>query len=265
MGRFGFDHVLLGLAWVSVLGFGAWTSTLGPAAGSRIEAELTDRARLGLDALGFGWARVRFDGMHATLTGAAPTPEQQQQALAAVRAAGALPLPAALVEVLPAGLLGAEGPVWNGVASLTDQTTRLAPVSPYTLRAEKLPDMGISITGHVPDAAMRERLIASAETLFPGRVSLELDFADGAPKRNWPEAVEATFLALSECGGQAELADTTLTLRNRQPPVADKLGTFGACVEAPVLPEGYQVVIIPNEPAPETVAPSTPPNTPQEN
>jgi hypothetical protein len=258
MGRFGFDRALLGLAWLGLLGFGAWTSYLGPAAASGLQAELSDGARLALDQRGFGWARVSFDGMDATVTGEAPTPEQKVEAIAAVRASGVVPIPPAWAQSLPATLRAGEGPILGGVNSVADRLTVSQRVSPYTLNASVSTDGALVLTGHVPDETARDTLIASAETLFPGRVSVEFVFADGAPEQGWVEAAQAALGVLAACAGEASLSDTsivfTLPATLPEPPL---------CPAEPVTaPDGY-VITFASPPVP--VEEPAPAEIPQEN
>ena len=208
--------VEIGLVLASLAGLGGlgiWQVKHGPVRQPVVEAELQAQADYALLELGGGWASVRMDGQTAILTGEAPTDALKAEAEARIRKAAAVSLPDWVPGDRISEIVSRGGPIFGGITGVENRITIAAGVSPYTLTATASPETGIEISGYVPDAAARETLIETAETLFPGKVSLQLDIAAGAPSEDWVIAVETVLQELAQTGtGRAVIRDTEITL-----------------------------------------------------
>lgn len=238
MGRNLFDRAILLLALAALLGLGAWSVYAGPHSARALQAGLEREARYALDALGYGWAKVSVDGQVARLSGEAPTPEARDKAVLAVIGAA----PPVWAEQLPSALRPPEktgGPVWGGITQVVSEITLAAIVSPYTWHAELVPGQGLSMSGHVPDADTRTYLFAAAERHFLGRVSAELDLAEGVPDDHWAAMIETTLMALSVLEeGSVMAQDRAVALIGRAATPEAEAAAREALAQ---LPEGYAI------------------------
>ena len=120
-----------------------------------IEADLTGKAREAL-AAAHPWAGVSMDGRDLTLTGMAPEPAAQEEALELAASA-------------------------YDVRVARDASTLIPEQKPYRLSGEKTAD-GITLTGFVPNDAIRQSVIQTVSAAMPGiAVTDRMELARGAP------------------------------------------------------------------------------------
>lgn len=100
-----------------------------------------------------------------------------------------------------------------GVASAAILPTKAVEQKPYYWVA-KYESGALTLDGTVPDKATRERLIARARTLFPGKTINDITkLREKPPSDNWTNAAERSLDALAKLdNGYAELSDTIATL-----------------------------------------------------
>ena len=88
------------------------------------------------------------------------------------------------------------------------------PISPYNWNAVKTADARIILGGHVPSEAIRQTILADAESLAPGQVEDRMKFAAGVPPGNWQGVARLGLRQLGNLdAGQAELIDGRLAVR----------------------------------------------------
>lgn len=137
---------------------------------------------------------VSTDGRNVRLRGAVETDAERQAILAAAR---------------DVPLLG----------RLTDDLTVLPTAAPFTFTAEKTADGSLALTGHVPDRATEDALLAQARTIAgTGTVSADLTIAAGAPKGDWANVAKSGLDALGLLNvGTLALSDETVLLNGESP------------------------------------------------
>lgn len=153
---------------------------------SNIAADIETRANTALRSDGFVWAELSFDTRDALLRGT--TTDQSSLDAAMAR----------LSEL-------------HGVRSVTS-AVQLAPMArPYPFSAS-VSDGTIALTGGVPDAVIRDRLIARA-----GTESHSLELLSGMPPRQtWVAGVEFAIDQLKLLDqGEAKVSDLNVTLEGR--------------------------------------------------
>ncbi len=156
-----------------------------------INADLTKRTS-DFAAASHPWARASFDGRDATLTGTAPSPEARAQAAAAIDNI-------------------------RGVRLVNDGSTVLAEARPWTWGATR-DNNRITLSGFVPDAATKTKLVADARAAVPNaEVIDQMQIARGVT----PVFGAATAYSFSQIArftdGKAALSDTTLTVSGTAP------------------------------------------------
>ena len=153
---------------------------------SNIAADIETRANAALQADGFVWAELSFDTRDALLRG---TTTDQSSLNAAIARLSQL----------------------HGVRSVTS-AVQLAPMArPYPFSAS-VADGVIALKGGVPDAAIRDRLIARAGT---ENHSLEL-LSGTPPRQTWVAGVEFAIDQLKLLDqGEARVSDLNVTLEGR--------------------------------------------------
>ncbi|MDF1607723.1 OmpA family protein [Hoeflea sp. YIM 152468] len=120
-----------------------------------IEAELQSRAVSALRQ-DHGWAKVMLKGRDLSVSGLAPDPLSQHQALDILRQI-------------------------DGVRVVADTTALLPEEKPYRLTIEKTVD-GVQLSGFVPNESARANLVSSLTGMLPGiALSDQLKLARGAP------------------------------------------------------------------------------------
>lgn len=163
---------------------------------SGIEARLKQRVEMALAARGFRDVAVEMDGQTAVLTGAVRSPDVRESVRATVL-----------------GAAGPGGPYLGGVTRVEDRTTLGAAVSPFSWSAEKSA-RSLTLAGHVPSVAARERLMEVARARYGGAtIADRMGIALGAPAGDWTAAAADALTQLSKLNrGKARLVDDRLTL-----------------------------------------------------
>lgn len=151
-----------------------------------LEADLGVRAQALLQTENIDWARVKFDGRDANLTGLAASPEQAEIA-------------AELIADL------------RGVRVVNTSIDQAPTVSPYPFKAEIVGET-ISLTGGAPDVAARRSLLEKV-----GLNSSELQLYSGIDDRaQWLEAADFALRQLLQFdNGEVSLSDMTLSMNGR--------------------------------------------------
>ncbi|MDT8343446.1 MAG: OmpA family protein [Thermohalobaculum sp.] len=156
-------------------GLGLGLHALARHGAAAIEAVLAGRVGNGLAVLGADWARVEADGLVITLRGDAPDIDAQSLAVEASRTLGRF-------------------------GRVRDRTTaRLAPPErrePVEVEFHR-DDNGLTLIGRVPDAAMRDALIAALASAEPGLMVHDLTGLDAAwPPRGWGTEIAVALAAI---------------------------------------------------------------------
>lgn len=121
-----------------------------------IEDDLTNRAQRVLDEAGFDWAKVRFSGRDAVVSGRAPDEGTPRKAIQAVRS------------------------VW-GVRVVRARTDLIRRVSDYSWTASRR-NQRLTTAGHVPNADTQQSVLRMAKSNFPKlEVDDEMVLARGGP------------------------------------------------------------------------------------
>ena len=183
-----FCIVLCFLALIALIGHALLQGTDLPfvRGAPQIQAQVARSAKTAAASLGTTIPiQLQIHGKTVIVRGPAQSEQQRDQILAAVRA---VPL----------------------VARVHDGMTVLPLASPFRFRAEKSIDGAISLSGHVPNQATEERLVAAANAAGSGApITVELELASGVPEGDWPEMVEAGLEALSHLEtGVMDISDT---------------------------------------------------------
>jgi len=199
-----------------------------------VETDLGTRAKSGLVADALPWGEVSVVGRDATLTGEAPTIEARQLALKSVDR------------------------IW-GVRRVRDTTTLLPEQTPYQLTFKR-EGAAVDISGHVPQRAMRDKILAETQAAFAdGNLVSALPLARGAP----PRLDEAASFALARL---KDLEAGAVTITDRKIDIVGKPAddaAFARLNEAlkTGLPIGYSIgengLDAPMPPEPAKPAPSS--------
>ncbi|MBC8717796.1 BON domain-containing protein [Ochrobactrum sp. Marseille-Q0166] len=154
----------------------------------RVEADISERTALALSP--YVWAGFDVDGRDVVLKGVAPDPEAQK---AAVQAVGQL----------------------RGVGDFSDLTTVLAAVTPYVFKLS-LTGEGVVLSGFIPDNAMREPIMSSAEALGTGiLVDDQMALARGAQPEFEQRVLFAIDLARGLTDAEIEISEASLSVRGK--------------------------------------------------
>lgn len=154
----------------------------------RVEADISERTAQALSP--YVWAGFDVDGRDVVLKGVAPDPEAQK---AAVQAVGQL----------------------RGVGDFSDLTTVLAAVTPYVFKLG-LTGEGIVLSGFIPDNAMREQIMSSAEALGTGiLVDDQMALARGAQPEFEQRVLFAIDLARGLIDAEIEISEASLSVRGK--------------------------------------------------
>lgn len=154
----------------------------------RVEADISERTAQALSP--YVWAGFDVDGRDVVLKGVAPDPEAQK---AAVQAVGQL----------------------RGVGDFSDLTTVLAAVTPYVFKLS-LTGEGIVLSGFIPDNAMREPIMSSAEALGTGiLVDDQMALARGAQPEFEQRVLFAIDLARGLTDAEIEISEASLSVRGK--------------------------------------------------
>lgn len=150
---------------------------------SGVEDDLTNRSQTALQSAGMNWAKVRFDGRDAHLSGISTEQGQPERATELIAAV-------------------------HGVRSV-DHTVEIAPAaSPYPFFA-KISGGAVSLSGGIPDEAARKSILEIAK---PAETDLEL-MSGVKDRAKWLAATEFALrqLRLFE-QGEVRLNDMTLSM-----------------------------------------------------
>lgn len=159
-------------ALVAAIGYGCYD--LGQRGARAYEQMLSQRVGNGLDALGYGWARVQANGLRLSIYGHAPDTFARDLALDSARAIAPL---ARVVSYATATLAPPE---------------RRDPVRVELLRDQR----GVTLTGQTASRAMRERLNAALAEEGPDLPVQDLTGIQAAPPpRGWGPEVGVAALA----------------------------------------------------------------------
>lgn len=214
----GFWLGLVGAAAVMILAmFGPhWASM------KAVETRLKTAVETALRNGGLSEVKVTMDGQTARLTGAVGAEELREKARS-------LALTAA----------GEGGPFWGGVTRVVDETLVGQKVSPFSWNAERSGSK-LTLTGHVPGADARKRLLDAARSRFQNvEVIDRMSLAYGAPDGDWAAIAIDTLNQLGKLTrGKARLVDEKIILigEGEQAAVADVQTHFTKPLPAPFAP-----------------------------
>jgi outer membrane protein OmpA-like peptidoglycan-associated protein len=190
-----------------------------PASMAGVEARLGEAVERALAARGIRGVAVEMDGQTAILTGAVSSPETRENARAAAMQAA-----------------GPGGPYFGGVTRVEDRMTLGARVSPFRWSAERAAAT-LTLSGHAPNEAARERLLEVARTRFGGLTVVDrMAVALGAPAGDWAGAAADALTQLSKLNrGKVRLVDDRLTVigEGDQAGVAEVRARYAAPLAAP--------------------------------
>lgn len=149
-----------------------------------------------------------------------------------------------------------------GVAKAVIVPTKAIEQKPYYWVA-KYQDGTLTLDGAVPDTPTRDRLIARARTLFPGKtVNDIMKLREKPPSANWTNAAERSLEELAKLdSGYAELSDTIATLNGTtaQPVAALQASRgFRSGLPEDFLPRPLLEVVDPNAAASDDPSKRTP-------
>ena len=186
---------LSALAGLALIGW--WSVYQSPHNALRLQSDLQSAVEQKLNQDGHSWAKVTMYGQRAVLSGAAP-------ADAAFEAARESTLTA----------VGHGGLIFGGVTVVENASEAAPPISPYNWSAVKTADARIILGGYVPSEAIRQTILADAESLAPGQVEDRMKFAAGVPSGNWQGVARLGLRQLGQLdAGQAEFIDSRLAVR----------------------------------------------------
>ncbi|MEM7189766.1 MAG: hypothetical protein AAF439_09155, partial [Pseudomonadota bacterium] len=119
-----------------------------------------------------------------------------------------------------------------------DETALVAIADPFVLKAEKLADGTLSLSGNVPGAEVENEILAQARTLGAGaNVRADLEIAGGVPDGDWVGFVTAGLAGLSHLSsGTLILQGRTGHLQGEAPDMAARNDALAAIVAAPMGP-----------------------------
>lgn len=169
-----------------------WTAALTALAlwfgADRVETDIATRTGEALAP--YIWTGFDVDGRDVTLKGIAPDPEAQSAAKMALEQV-------------------------RGIREITDLTSVLPLVSPYSLQIKKSAD-GIILSGSVPDNDVRDRIMTAAESAAPGiPLDDEMAVGRGSPA-NFVDSVEFALQLLSALReGEVEISDLNISVKGK--------------------------------------------------
>lgn len=194
--------ILIGLWWASL-------AVKSP----EIAADLRGRSEMALKSGGQDWAKIAIAGRDAAITSPAPTAETRTRA-----------------RDLVAAELGVRRVAGDGGARPA--------ITPYVWRAEKTAS-GLTLGGHVPDAATGAAVIAAAAKAAAGAAPVSrMELGDGAPARLGAHASYALSLLGRMTTGDAVLTDGTLAV-NGIAATREDYDAIAAALKSP--PEGIKL------------------------
>ena len=194
-GRF-VDWILAVIALIGIVVTGFWAVYHGNQNAVSLEQTVQQRAATVLREGGYGWADIRLDGQHATLSGQSPGDGAGDGAIELLASSGLL------------------GGMWKGpITSLTDEVIAGAPISPYIWVAEKMRSGEIVLSGYAPDRTVIETLEIDAEAMAPGEVENRVKVGNGQPPGDWLMVAHRGLLQLDHLEyGRVELIDRVLKI-----------------------------------------------------
>ncbi len=154
-----------------------------------IEDDLSARAQRVLDEAGFDWAKVKFSGRDAVVSGKAPDEGTPRKAIRAVRS------------------------IW-GVRVVRARTDLIKPVSNYSWSASVRNDRVIA-SGHIPNTKSRQSVLRIIKTNFPKfDVEDDMVLARGGPQADqWTSQIGFAIKQLRNLKrGRVQLTENELRL-----------------------------------------------------
>ena len=192
-GRF-VDWILAFIALIGIVVTGFWAVYHGNQNAVSLENNIQQRAETVLQEGGYGWADIKLDGQHATLSGQSPGDGAGDDAIKLLSSSG---------------LFG--GRLTGPITALTDEVMAGAPISPYIWSAEKTRSGKIVLSGYAPDRIIIETLLNDAEAMAPGEVENYIKIGHGQPPGDWLMVAHKALLQLDNLEyGRVELIDRVL-------------------------------------------------------
>jgi len=188
--------LLLGLLALALLAYFCANKNHGPA----IQDDIHTRATATLADEGFDWASLSVDGRDITLTGVAPSEIHKTKA-------------GELAKVYGYRLIDNQITITQAAATVPLTKPQLVTTGPYSMRAELDKNSQLLLTGYVPDAETRARIVKLAQDKFVGgKVIDQLKEFTGAPA-GWSQSVIAGLTNLKLLDrGVAEWSNNTLSI-----------------------------------------------------
>lgn len=111
----------------------------------------------------------------------------------------------------------ANGERWHEVDDSELTVKQVLTVSPYTLTGTRLENGGILLDGYAQSELDRDRILATAETNFPGMVTdNKISIAEGAPHTGWADVAVANINGLGKLDiGRFNMNDSNSNLTGR--------------------------------------------------
>ncbi|MBY8975240.1 OmpA family protein [Rhodobacteraceae bacterium NNCM2] len=163
-------RALLVTAVLGILVIGGWSAVTFKA--PRIEADIASRANAATAPVSKHGVEVDARGRHVNLKGIADHEAERD------------------------ALIAAAGEV-RGVVGVVDRLEVLETASPYVIEAELEADGTYTLSGSVPDVAMRDAVMARSRDLAPGGAATgNLILATGMPEGDWTGMVETGLRAV---------------------------------------------------------------------
>jgi len=186
---------------------------------SGIETQLKSKVERALASNGVADIDVEMNGQTAVVSGGVASSSEQVR-----------------VEEIALAAAGPGGPYMGGVTGVDNQTIVGTRVSPFSWSAEKS-SAGVTLVGHVPSEAVRNRLLEAARAPFSGlKVTDRMTVALGAPSPVWDDVALDALRQLGKLKrGKARLVDNRLAIigEGEQASVADVGAHYDKPLAAP--------------------------------
>lgn len=148
--------------------------SFGPVSVGSLERRLEANAQDALDRRGFSWAQVRMNGQVATLSGAAPDEDQEQAAIAIVRAS-----------------TWSGGRVAGGITRVVDDMATEPRSRGFYIRADMISNGRVRISGGAASNAMRQEIGSFSAATFSEGAAVDLTLVPGGEQLDgWEDAVK---------------------------------------------------------------------------
>ena len=215
-----------------LLAAGAWlvltalAVSFGPVSVGTIERRLQANAQDALDRRGYSWAQVRMNGQVATLTGAAPDEDQQQAAIAIVRAS-----------------TWSGGRVAGGITRVVDEMVAESRSRGFYIRADMISAGRVHISGGAATDAMRQEIGSFASATYSESAAVDLTIVPGGEEvAGWDEAVRRLLGQLARLEqGSIYLSGTSAALIGEAANPQIARSVTRALIN---MPEGYEAASV---------------------